>query len=70
MESDYYKRKPEEVIEEQDVSDHGIHPELDGPQEELVNWDITTELNKIKRSTELGKLKELELKITLPPKLI
>jgi len=30
MELDYYKRRQEEVTEELDVSDHGIHPELDG----------------------------------------
>jgi len=30
MELDYYKRRLEEVIEELDVLDHGIHPELDG----------------------------------------
>jgi hypothetical protein len=27
MESDFYKRKPEEGTEELDVSDHGIHLE-------------------------------------------
>jgi hypothetical protein len=67
MEPDSYKRRPEEGTEELDVSDLGIHPELDGPSEEPVNWVITTELNKTKRSTELDKEKDLVPKITPPP---
>jgi hypothetical protein len=70
MESDYYKKKPEEVTEELVVLVHGIHPELDGPLEELVNWDITTELNKTRKSIELGKPKETELKTMLLLQLI
>jgi hypothetical protein len=37
MEPDYYKKKPEEGTEELDVSDHGIHQELDGLLEEPGN---------------------------------
>lgn len=70
MELDYYKKKPEEVTEEQDVSDHGTLVEYVGLQEEPVNQVITTEPNKTKKYIESDKLKETELKITLLLKLI
>lgn len=70
MEPDYYKRKLEEGTEELDVSDLGTHPELDGPLEEPVNWVITTEPNKTKRSIESDKEKETEPSTTPPPLLI
>lgn len=60
MEPDYFKRKLEEGTEEQDVSDHGTHQELDGLLEEQGNQVIITEPNKTKKSTESDKEKDME----------
>lgn len=58
------KRKPTEVTEELDVSDHGIQPELDSLLLEQVNLVTTTEPNLTKKSTESER--EMINKMPLP----
>jgi len=60
-----YKRNLIEVIEKLDVLEHGILLELDGLSPEPGNWDITIELNKIKKSIESVKEPEEDV-ITMP----
>lgn len=67
---DIFKKNLTEVIEKLDVLVLGILLELLGQLLELVNQDISTELSSTKRSTELEKVKEEELKIMPPLMLI
>lgn len=64
--SDIYKKNLTEVTEKSDVSELGIQQELLGVLPELVNADISRELKLTKKSTDLEKVKEVELK-TMPP---
>lgn len=62
--SDIYKKNLTEVTEKSDVSELGIQQELLGVLPELVNADISRELKLTKKSTDLEKVKEVELKTT------
>lgn len=62
--SDIYKKNLTEVTEKSDVSELGIQQELLGVLPELVNADISRELKSTKKSTDLEKVKEVELKTT------
>lgn len=53
--SNIYKKKHIEVIEESDVLEDGILPELDLPLPELVNLVITLELKLTKKFIESEK---------------
>lgn len=65
--SDICRKNLTEVTEKSDVSELGIQQESPGALPELVNLDISKELKSTRKSTDLEKLKEVELKIMLPP---